>query len=46
MTMFTKHVIKQLSAYCNGELVSEQSQRVREHLLACERCRKEYEEIG
>ena len=43
--MFTKHVIKQLSAYCNGELAADQSQRVREHLLACERCRKEHEEI-
>ena len=45
MTMFRKHVIKQLSAYCNGELAPEQSRSVREHLLACERCRKEYEEI-
>jgi len=45
MTMFTKHVIKQLSAYCNGELAADQTQRVREHLLACERCRKEYDEV-
>jgi ferric-dicitrate binding protein FerR (iron transport regulator) len=45
MTMFTKHVIKQLSGYCNGELAADQSQRVREHLLACERCRKEYDEV-
>lgn len=45
MKMFTKHVIKQLSAYCNGELASDQSQRVREHLLACKRCRKEHDEI-
>ena len=43
--MFTKHVIKQLSAYCNGELATDQSQLVRKHLLACERCRKEYDEI-
>jgi hypothetical protein len=43
--MFTKHVIKQLSAYCNGELAPDQSQRVREHLLACKRCRKEHDEI-
>lgn len=43
--MFTKHVINQLSAYCNGELAAEQSQGVGEHLLACERCRKEYDEI-
>lgn len=45
MTMFTKHVTKQLSAYCNGELAADQSQRVREHLLACKRCRKEHDEI-
>jgi len=45
MTMFTKHVIKQLSAYCNGELAADQSQLVRKHLLACERCRKEYDQI-
>ncbi len=43
--MFTKHVIKQLSAYCNGELAADQAQRVREHLLACKRCRKEHDEI-
>ena len=45
MTMFSKHVIKQLSAYCNGELEADQSQRVRAHLLTCERCRNEYDEI-
>lgn len=43
--MFTKHVIKQLSAYCNSELAADQSQRVREHLLACERCRNEHDKI-
>lgn len=43
--MFTRHVIKQLSAYSNGELSAEESRRVREHLLACQRCRKEHDEI-
>ena len=43
--MFTKHVFKQLSAYCNGELAPDESQRVRQHLQACERCRNEYDEI-
>src|SRR6266496_3030756 len=43
--MFTKHVIKQLSAYCNGELAADQSKRMREHLLECKRCRKEHDEI-
>lgn len=46
MKMFTKHVLKQLSAYCNGELVGDESRRVQEHLLACTRCRKEYELIN
>jgi FecR protein/Putative zinc-finger len=43
--MFTKHVIKQLSAYCNGELSTEESRDVGEHLLACERCRHEHDEV-
>jgi predicted anti-sigma-YlaC factor YlaD len=43
--MFKKHVIKQLSAYCLGELPPEESRRVAEHLLHCQRCRKEYDEI-
>ncbi|MEK6324384.1 MAG: zf-HC2 domain-containing protein [Acidobacteriota bacterium] len=43
--MFTKHVIKQLSAYCNRELSADQSRYVREHLLTCERCRREHGEV-
>jgi len=43
--MFTKHVGKELSAYCNNELALEEARRVREHLLGCQRCRGEYEEI-
>jgi hypothetical protein len=43
--MFNKHVVKQLSAYCHGELPEQESRRVAEHLLTCERCRKEYDEI-
>jgi hypothetical protein len=45
MKMFKKHVIKQLSAYCNDELPSDEARRVGEHLLACKRCRKEYDEV-
>lgn len=44
MKMFTKHVIKQLSAYCNGELPAQEARGVREHLLVCERCRKQHGE--
>ncbi|HSQ19372.1 MAG TPA: zf-HC2 domain-containing protein, partial [Blastocatellia bacterium] len=43
--MFKKHVFKKLSAYCNGELGAEESQRLRKHLLDCERCRKEHDEV-
>ena len=43
--MATRHVTKQLSAYCNGELPVEESRRLREHLLECRQCRQAYEEI-
>lgn len=43
--MFKKHVSQKLSAYCNGELGAEESQRLREHLVDCERCRKEYDDV-
>ena len=45
MKMFKKHVIRELSAYCNDELPSGEARRVREHLLACKRCRKEHDEV-
>jgi len=45
MKMFNKHVHRKLSAYCHGELPAEESSRVAEHLLACERCRSEYDDI-
>src|SRR5258708_14392476 len=37
------HVVKKLSAYCNGELTEAQARRVAEHLLKCQRCRREYD---
>ncbi|HSB11855.1 MAG TPA: zf-HC2 domain-containing protein [Blastocatellia bacterium] len=43
--MFTRHVVKQLSAFYNGELSDAESRRVREHLLSCKRCREEHDEI-
>src|ERR1700742_2620712 len=45
MKMFSEHVIKKLSAYCNGELADTESRRVAAHLLKCHRCRKEYDAI-
>ncbi|HET6891345.1 MAG TPA: FecR domain-containing protein [Pyrinomonadaceae bacterium] len=43
--MFSKHVGKELSAYCQGQLTAQESRRVAEHLIGCHRCRAEFEEI-
>jgi len=40
--MFTKHVTKELSAYCNGELTSVEAQSVLDHLHGCQRCCEEH----
>jgi predicted anti-sigma-YlaC factor YlaD len=43
--MFAKHVTKNLSAYCHGEVTPEESRQISEHLLSCNRCRQQFEEI-
>ncbi|HEU0253333.1 MAG TPA: FecR domain-containing protein, partial [Pyrinomonadaceae bacterium] len=43
--MFARHVTKEISAYCHGELSSEESKQFAEHIIACEKCRTKYEEI-
>ena len=43
--MFSKHVTKDISAYCQGELTAEASRQFAEHILSCARCRREFEEI-
>jgi ferric-dicitrate binding protein FerR (iron transport regulator) len=43
--MFSKHVTRELSAYCHGELKPGESRRIAEHLIGCQRCRAEFEEI-
>jgi hypothetical protein len=43
--MFGKHVTKDLSAYCHGELAPHDASGVAEHLIGCPRCRTEFEEI-
>jgi hypothetical protein len=43
--MFSKHVTKDLSAYCNGELSVAASREVAEHLIACGGCRSEFDEV-
>lgn len=43
--MFAKHVTRDISAYCHGELPAEDSRRFAEHIIACAKCRREFEEI-
>lgn len=43
--MFRTHISNQLSAYCNDELPADESKRVAEHLLVCDRCHREYDAI-
>ncbi len=43
--MFAKHVSSLTSAYCHDELSPAESRRVAEHLISCQRCRAEFEEI-
>ena len=43
--MFSKHVTKDLSAYCHGEIANEQSRQIAEHLIGCNQCRADFEEI-
>jgi hypothetical protein len=43
--MFSKHVTKELSAYCHGEVAIERSRQIAEHLIGCNGCRAQFEEI-
>ena len=43
--MFSHHVSKDLSAYCNDELSQAAASKVAEHLIGCQRCRSEFEAI-
>jgi len=43
--MFSKHVTKDISAYCQGELSAEESRQFAEHIIACAKCRRAFEEI-
>ena len=42
---FSMHVTKNISAYCHGELSPEESRQFSEHVLACTKCRTQFEEI-
>jgi len=43
--MFFGHVTKDISAYCHGELSSEDSKQFAEHIISCARCRSKFEEV-
>src|SRR4026208_1946474 len=43
--MFSKHVTKDISAYCHGELSHEESKQFAEHIISCAKCRAKYEEV-
>lgn len=43
--MFSKHVTKDISAYCHGELSPEASRQFAEHIISCAKCRGEFDRI-
>ena len=43
--MFSKHVTKNISAYCQGELTPDESRQFGEHVIACDKCRAKFQEI-
>jgi predicted anti-sigma-YlaC factor YlaD len=43
--MLTRHVVKSLTRYCDGELSAPEMQRVDAHLASCAQCRATLEEI-
>src|SRR6185295_13859744 len=43
--MFSRHVTKDISAYCHGELSNEASKQFAEHIISCIKCRTKFEEI-
>lgn len=43
--MFSRHVTKDISAYCHGELSSENSKQFAEHIISCSKCRSRFEEV-
>ena len=43
--MFSKHVTKDISAYCHGELSNEESKEFAAHIISCAKCRTKFEEV-
>jgi Putative zinc-finger/FecR protein len=43
--MLSRHVIKNISAYCHDELSAEDARQFNEHIMACAKCRAQFDEI-
>jgi hypothetical protein len=43
--MFSRHVTKDISAYCHGELSEQDSKKFAEHIISCVKCRAKFEEV-
>ena len=43
--MFSNHVTKNFSAYCNDELSAEEARRFNEHVMGCAKCRAQFDDI-
>jgi hypothetical protein len=43
--MFSNHVTRNFSAYCNGELSVEESRQFNEHVMACAKCRAQFDDV-
>lgn len=43
--MMSTHVIKDISAYCHGELSHAESKQFAEHIISCAKCRAKFEEV-
>jgi hypothetical protein len=43
--MFVKHITNDISAYCHGELNADEVRLFNEHIMACSKCRSEFEQI-
>ena len=43
--MFSKHVTKDISAYCHGELSNEESKEFAAHIISCAKCGTKFEEV-
>ncbi|HEY5404497.1 MAG TPA: zf-HC2 domain-containing protein, partial [Pyrinomonadaceae bacterium] len=43
--MFSRHVTRNISAYCQGQVSAEEAREFTAHIMACTKCRTRFEEI-